>query len=403
MVRTLLRLPIAMACLLGAVLAAPAHAQLADPAADTPAATLLLPYFEVDLENPAGANTLFSINNASATAVMAHVTLWSQMHVPVHSFSVYLTGYDMQTINVRNVLDGGLPRTASAGQDQSDTNSALDGISNKGPLSQDINFASCNGTLPYVTLPQSTVDHIRASLTGQPSALAGNQCASVPDGTRVARGYITVDTTTQCFAGTPRDAGYFAGVISYQNVLWGDVTYINHIGGADAGDSSPLVHVRASNASSIHTNYPADPETETAGKYTFYGRLNGWTAQDRREPLPTVFGTRFVNTAAVGTTLTVWRDAKVNQDYFACGSKPSWYPLGQRGVVAFDEQERPEVTASVPFAPQQPNAGTITAFGAAAQRVRVGGPELPITTVSGWMYLNLNVSPPRSIRCRRRK
>ncbi|HEX3128548.1 MAG TPA: hypothetical protein VH394_14550, partial [Thermoanaerobaculia bacterium] len=32
-----------------------------------PAATLLVPYFEVDIANANGINTLFSINNASAT------------------------------------------------------------------------------------------------------------------------------------------------------------------------------------------------------------------------------------------------------------------------------------------------------------------------------------------------
>ena len=42
-----------------------------------PAATLLLPYFEVDLANPSGTQTLFSINNASATAVLVHVVIWS--------------------------------------------------------------------------------------------------------------------------------------------------------------------------------------------------------------------------------------------------------------------------------------------------------------------------------------
>ncbi|HEX6865177.1 MAG TPA: hypothetical protein VF414_20270, partial [Thermoanaerobaculia bacterium] len=35
---------------------------------DVPAATLLLPYFEVDIANQNGVTTLFSINNASATA-----------------------------------------------------------------------------------------------------------------------------------------------------------------------------------------------------------------------------------------------------------------------------------------------------------------------------------------------
>jgi hypothetical protein len=37
---------------------------------DVPAATLLLPYFEVDLDNPAGVTTLFSINNASAAPAL---------------------------------------------------------------------------------------------------------------------------------------------------------------------------------------------------------------------------------------------------------------------------------------------------------------------------------------------
>ena len=50
----------------------------ADP---VPAATLLLPYFEVNLADcdtvASHVNTLFSINNASATAILAHVTVWS--------------------------------------------------------------------------------------------------------------------------------------------------------------------------------------------------------------------------------------------------------------------------------------------------------------------------------------
>ncbi|HYX23827.1 MAG TPA: hypothetical protein VFC23_06720, partial [Thermoanaerobaculia bacterium] len=105
-----------------------------------PAATLLLPYFEVDLNNPNGLTTLFSVNNASATAVLAHVVVYSDLSVPVLDFNIYLTGYDVQTINLRDILINGiLPQTASAGQDPSDK------ISPKGPKSQDINFASCTG------------------------------------------------------------------------------------------------------------------------------------------------------------------------------------------------------------------------------------------------------------------
>jgi len=80
---------------------------------DVPAATLLLPYFEVDLENAAGVNTLFSINNASATAILAHVVLWTDLSVPTFDFNIYLTGYDVQTVSVRDIFHGIVPRTAS--------------------------------------------------------------------------------------------------------------------------------------------------------------------------------------------------------------------------------------------------------------------------------------------------
>src|SRR4029450_2162070 len=106
---------------------------------DVPGATLLLPYFEVDLSNANGVTTLFSVNNASATAILAHVVVWSDLSVPVLDFNIYLTGYDVQTINLRDIFVGGiLPRTASAGptQDPADT------ISPKGDFSQGTNFAT---------------------------------------------------------------------------------------------------------------------------------------------------------------------------------------------------------------------------------------------------------------------
>jgi hypothetical protein len=369
--------------------AAPALAQVQPTVGDQPAATLLVPYFEVDLANPAGANTYFTVNNASATAVLGHVTVWSAMHVPVYTFDIYLTGYDMQQVNVRDVINGKLPRTASVGQDLADTNNPNDGISNQGLLSQDINFATCNASLPPAAVPQATVDHIRASLTGQQSPMTG-MCASKSDGTRIARGYITVDTVNQCNAMTPATPGYFApggtGVATNQNVLWGDYTYTNHLGGLESGDASPLVHITAN---------ATDPQTSVPGEYTFYGRLVAWTAADNREPLSTNFMTRFVNSAAGRTTLTVWRDAKVNQSYFSCAATPAWYPLTQEIIGFFDEQENPELTSFPPFAPPPPTP-TFLPFGAGAQRVEIGGSLLPTSYTAGMLWLNLSVTPPGS-------
>src|ERR1700704_336688 len=46
-----------------------------------PAATFLIPYFEVDLVQPGGATTLFSVNNASAKPEIARVVLWTDWGV----------------------------------------------------------------------------------------------------------------------------------------------------------------------------------------------------------------------------------------------------------------------------------------------------------------------------------
>jgi hypothetical protein len=345
-----------------------------------PAATLLLPYFEVDLGNASGQNTLFSVNNASATAVLAHVVVWSDLSVPVLDFNIYLTGYDVQTVNLRDVLTGTLPRTASAGQDPANT------ISPKGSFSQDINFASCSGLLPPPQLPASFVDHLRLSLTGQSSPVLGNRCAGRAFGDNIARGYITVDTVNNCTLRFPGDPGYFGGDATNQNVLWGDYFYVNTA--QNFADGNTLVHIEAS---------ATNPETSIAGQYTFYGRYVGWNASDNREPLATNFAARYVTggTFSGGTSLIVWRDSKVNQGPFTCpvspGVRPSWYPLGQEGIVIFDEQEQPQVAQSFPVSPQPPQTGLIP-FPAESQRTLVGGASLPVPFDFGWLYLDLNTT-----------
>ena len=65
--RTTLRAALVMAaCLSGMTITTAAEAAPVRKVAPEPAATLLLPYFEVDLGDANGPTTLFSINNASA-------------------------------------------------------------------------------------------------------------------------------------------------------------------------------------------------------------------------------------------------------------------------------------------------------------------------------------------------
>src|SRR4051794_37665561 len=341
-----------------------------------PAATLLLPYFEVDLNNPNGLTTLFSINNASATAVLAHVVVWSDLSVPVLDFNVYLTGYDVQTINVRDLLAGAIPVTASAGQDPNNS------ISPKGAKSQDINFASCTGQLPPPPLPAAFIQHLALALTGKASPLFSGLCSGRNLGDNVARGYITVDTVNNCTLRLPSDPAYFSSDITFQNVLFGDYFYVNSAQNFADGDT--LVHVEAS---------LTDPATTTAGRYTFYGRYVGWLATDHREPLATTFAARYANggTFSGGTSYVVWRDSKTNQTPFDCDTTPDWFPLSQEGIDIPDDPEQVHTPHPFPSPPQPPNPG-ITPFPAEAQRTVVNGADLPVPFNFGWMYLDLNTT-----------
>src|SRR5229473_6856141 len=280
----------AAALLLAAMLLAgswPARAQIVttpitplpfNAISETAGSTFLVPYFEVDLSNPNGRNTIFTINkggrldsitvnggppnlnNNVATAVLAHVTVWSDLGVPVFNFNIYLTGYDVETVNIRTVLAGTLPRTASAGQDPGDL------ISPKGAKSQDINFASCTGQLPPAALTATQISNLTALLTGHAGP---TQCAGLDHSDNVARGYITIDLVNNCTTKNAGDPNYFQQDTTLQNHLTGHVFYI---------DPSNSIS-RGVNAVHIHgpENGVTDPIVTTSGNYTFYGRLNGFT------------------------------------------------------------------------------------------------------------------------------
>ena len=145
------------------------HRRHRQRAGGDPAAPVFRRRLANDAMAPGAVNTLFSINNASATAVLAHVTLWTDESVPTLDFDIYLTGYDIQTISMCDIFHGVVPVTASAGQDPNDT------ISPKGPVSQDINFAELQRRASVLApCRQPLPQHIQAAHTGKfsPSSVA---------------------------------------------------------------------------------------------------------------------------------------------------------------------------------------------------------------------------------------
>lgn len=337
--------------------------------ADQPAATLLIPYFEVDLSDAAGMTTLASVNNASQRPALARVVLWTDWGVPTLAFDLYLTGYDVQTLNVRDLLQGKLPAT---GPDASSVGLLSD---------KDTIFAGCAGGAGGIApnLDATETAWLRAAHTGQPVAASPtSQCAgSAGGGANKAIGYITIDSVNRCtprtvstIVNTPAHATYFAdggtGVANNSNVLWGDYYYVSSR--RNTAESQAAVAI------------VADADVFQPGDYTFYGRYNGFDSRDNRAPLSSLYYTRFVNggTFSGGTDLVVWRDnRRIGAAIRTCGADPDWAPLGELQLIVFDEEENPtEIPRS-------------NAFPLTTQKVHVGGPSLPVADDFGWLMLDL--------------
>lgn len=359
---------LALACL--PLLARPAEAVLCT-LDNVPAATLLLPYFELNLDDSYNETTLFTVGNASAAATVAHVVIWTDLGVPTFNFDIYLTGYDVQSVNLRDLfVFGQLPQTADPAGDPRDT------ISPKGPFSQDTVFPNCAGRLPPPPLPSVFLHHLAAAHTGGPSTLLKGLCAGLNWGDAVARGYVTIDAARSCSFSFPGDAGYFGpgGVASDANVLFGDYFYID----------SRLVYARGGNLVRLE----ADPTAFKPGDATFYETFVNGSAADGREPLPTTWSGRFFAGGPfdAGSEVVVWREALTVPAAFPCDSTAftGGFPRGPGGGAVFDEQERPEVVPEFPCTP--PSCPTLSLPPGlwATARSQVGGAAFPVSFTFGW-------------------
>ena len=317
-----------------------------------PAATLLVPYFEVDLGRADGATTSFALTNSSADATLASVTLWTDWAIPTLTFNVYLSGFDVATINLRDILRAGqLPVTGSA-------RSSHPGAP----------FPDCS---PLNVAAQSVnTAFLQRAHTGR--SVLGGSCLSSPRANpRLATGYITVDTVNRCSTLNPASDGYFAsggtGVASNRNALLGDYFYIEP--GNDFAQAEPAVHLLA------------DPEL-ASGDYSFYGRYVAGTGSDQRQPMGSLYGARYLTGGGFdgGTQLVVWRDTKsADVSPVACGALPSWAPLSTGPVPMWDEAENVVVAEA-----------SASRFPWATQSVEVGSAALPTSAPFGWLTVDLN-------------
>jgi hypothetical protein len=359
-----------------------------------PAATLLLPYFEVDLSSPLGQTTLFTVTNISRYPQIAHVTLWSDLAYPVLDFNLFLAGYDTQAINLFDVIAGGVI-APPAGTSSATTPGSLSAPNTANGYLDPSTFP-CSSA---VNLPPVVRNAVKAGLTagvynpGGDFHGGGTACSRVGRVHANAAGYVTIDVVSHCTSRLPTDPLYYTTDLLFDNVLIGDYQQLGaHAAGTAAGafiaGGNPMVHIRA-----VPEGGGAGSIVATDLPYTFYDRYTpaDHRTVDRRQPLPATFAARYIQggTSAFATNLSIWREG-----YAASGASCADYAANDRmaygEIVRFDEHENPFVLScfglfgycyNSPALPPTSSTNTIDSY---------LYPYLLGTDVAGWLYLNVS-------------
>ncbi|HEV8659738.1 MAG TPA: hypothetical protein VGS96_14090 [Thermoanaerobaculia bacterium] len=351
-----------------------------------PAATLLLPFFEVDvIGNPEQArNTVFSVVNVSPYPQIARVTLWTDWAYPVFTFNLFLTGYDVESVDIRDLVVRGMVPTkvgwpgSMSLPKTSNTNHATTAIED------------CGKRMPHI--PVAALADLRAILTtgkpirsvlSCPSSAGGEAQVGGNHGDKIAAGYITIDVVATCGPTMPTSPDYYTSEILFDNVLTGDYVVIEPSGSTNGyAGGSPLVHIRA-----VPEGGSAGSIVPTRLPYTFYDRYTPSSANiprtiDRRQPLPSSFAARWISgtNAAFETTYLIWREGTIGGTA-ACDDYVVNSALPIAELVRFDEHEN--ATTS----------GAISAALPSASRPGVRDvvfPSVSTGDAGGWMFMNLS-------------
>ncbi|HKS23089.1 MAG TPA: hypothetical protein VJZ76_09855 [Thermoanaerobaculia bacterium] len=365
-----------------------------------PAATLLLPYFDVDFRSPATTahTTLFTVQNSTPQPQIARVTLWTDWAYPMLTFNIFLTGYDVQGINLWDVLSRGVIAPGLPGQSGGTSNRTTvpqNQVSGSQPFQNDQNphfladaattCASNPGAIDAALLAELQPAFTTGTISRPDCPIVKNVGSNNhgPD----AVGYATIDVVANCNATSPLSPLYFNSEILFDNVLLGDYQHLNpNPATGNYAGGNPLVHIRA-----VPEGGGAGTVMATELPYTFYDLYTTGAAartQDRRQPLPSAFLARFIQggLTSFNTNLQIWREAVA-----APASCPLGYESNDRMVIAdivrFDEHEN--ATYGPPcnlvcFTPVAPATSSQATTSSNFPRLSISG------DVAGWVFLNLN-------------
>jgi hypothetical protein len=343
----------------------------------TPAATLLLPYFEVDFESRS-QTTIFTVTNVTNLAQVARVTLWTDYSYPVLSFNLYLTGYDQHSIDLFDVLHGRIsgPRLGIGTW-----------VSPRGPHSGEDNRllddSEC-GRLPAALEP--------AQLDRLLLALQEGRTPTCNEAGRIhmhAVGYATIDVVGNCGSAMPTDDEYFTEDLRYTNALIGDYQQVN--AAQQFASGNPMVHIRALPEGGTPLTRAMNRHRYGNGfAHTFYERFQHPLRPrgDARQPLPSTFAARWDSQ----TAFKIWRQGTTGPSA-TCGDYADNALLVVSDIVLFDEDENgeglPEPICSIlcvgDLRVRLPSTSFMT-----VRDDEYFPHDLTDTTLAGWVYLNLD-------------
>ncbi|MCO6430982.1 MAG: hypothetical protein J5J00_08985 [Deltaproteobacteria bacterium] len=372
----------------------PLHAQAGAP---SPAASLLIPYFELGADACSGAsttNTTVRVTNFSAASQLAHVTFWTNAGVPTFAFDLSLIGYGTESFDVKEIFCGG-----------------------KVPLTPE------PSTVFPEPLTPSSLAHLRAWHSGEESPATKN-CAGHPVPSGAAVGYITIDDVMRSGLGFPSDGDAYFSQASFDNVLVGDAYFETFepieqlVEDPNAGTKLGTKNCKRKRGKkkercriynkvvkSLPPPAPTFKKTEVLRSRglngipavhlkalgnllgpvrTFYGRYvtNG---SDRRSPLASAYGVQYSQVESENSyELLVWREGTGKASPFACKSG-QLTTLANQEIVVFDDFS---------------NAQSIEAQGGNILFPRETQLEAGVLSLlpfqSGWIYLNFqkNMNDP---------
>ena len=374
-----------------------------------PAATLLIPYFQVSFDadgnlvtTGVGArDTIVTIANASSAPMIAHANVYDRYSVLQLDFNIALTGFDVQAMRMSDVITGLLPDTLNFdGLDACQRNTNADV------------YPSANGFLRVRPLSpatgqdntQATTDYNqRFNLPGLVDALRFNCGTGNLDLNAI--GYMVIDHANYCNLSDPTVDNYFYNdEIGMENNLWGEIIFTSGFGlptyalstvnletdvtFGNAALNDPFTTVRTFYARYwdplVDSPPNACPNCNQTNAENDLLQTSPWNVGfgDQREPLGLNWAARWFNGAdAITTNYRVWRSspAAPASELETCDIEEPTVTL-----VFYDEDENTTTSGTCPSPCTNPTFN----FPFETQQRNITDFITPAGAVAGWVEMS---------------